>query len=242
MAKNKDIIGVRTVALSVILLMPLLVSCSSEQGEVSQAGSTEINKEVSLPDFSSIKTDNIFVYECGDSLQFTAYVTRDSTWLFLPDTTLKVLPVRSGSGAKYEAGSFIYWSKGEEAILQQPRGSFMICKTNPRLKAWEAARVRGVEFRALGQEPGWHVEIVPGKQIAYIGNYGRDTVITPVPHPQKSEDQKRIVYKAATKEHSLELEIIDKPCTDAMSGFSFPLSVKITVDDKTHNGCGQYLH
>lgn len=220
------------------LMIPwLLIGCSSKEdsSEVTQA---EIS-EKALPDFSSIKTENVFVYNCADTLQFTAHVTADSTWLFLSDTTLKVLPVSSGSGARYEGNAYLFWSKEQEAILQKPRGSFMICQTIPQEKSWEAAKLRGVDFRALGQEPGWHLEISEGEQIRYIGNYGQDTVITSVPDPQK--EQQRTVYGAKTEDHELKIEISDKSCTDSMSGFKFPSTVSVTIDGETFEGCGRDL-
>lgn len=219
------------------LSLCVLLGCSSEQ-DSPITSEAEIPEEA-LPDFSSIKTDNVFVYDCADTLQFTAYVTEDSTWLFLSDTTLKVLPVSSGSGARYEGNAYLFWSKDEEAILQKPQGSFMICQTLPQEKSWKAAKLRGVDFRALGQEPGWHLEIKNGEQIRYIGNYGQDTVTTAFPDPQKEEQE--MVYRAETENYELEVEISDELCTDSMSGFEFPFTVSVTLDGKSLKGCGRDL-
>lgn len=84
-----------------------------------------------MPDFASLNSSDIVHYECGDSLKFRAHITRDSTWLFLPDTTLKVMPVSSGSGRRYEGNAYLFWTKEKEAILQKPRGSFMTCQGIP---------------------------------------------------------------------------------------------------------------
>lgn len=219
------------------LSLILLLGCSLEQD--SSVTSEEEISEKALPDFSSIQTENVFVYNCADTLQFTAHVTKDSTWLFLSDTTLKVLPVSSGSGARYEGHLHLFWSKEQEAILQKPQGSFMICQTIPQEKSWQAAKLRGVDFRAVGQEPGWHLEISNGEQIRYIGNYGQDTVTTAVPHPQAEEQG--TVYRAETEGYELEVEISDEFCTDSMSGFEFPFTVSVTIDGKTLKGCGRNL-
>lgn len=220
------------------LLIPwLLVGCSSKE-DTAEVPQSEIS-ENALPDFSSIQTENVFVYNCADTLQFTAHVTADSTWLFLSDTTLKVLPVSSGSGARYEGSAYLFWSKEQEVILQKPIGSFMICQTIPQEKSWQAAKLRGVDFRALGQEPGWHLEIKDEEQIKYVGNYGQDTLITPVPDPQK--EQQRIIYRAKTEDHELNIEITDQSCTDSMSGFEFPSTVSVTINGETYKGCGRDL-
>jgi len=226
-------------------ILPVLFVFLGLWGCSGQPKSTNKPKDITrnqrrLPDFSSINTSNVFAYSCGDSLQFSAHVTKDSTWLFLPDTTLKTLAVEAGSGAKYEGARYIYWSKGNKAILQRPRGSLMICKMIPKQKAWAAARIRGVDFRALGQEPGWILEITRDKQISYIGNYGRDTLNTTVPKAEKNDNQ--ITYNVHANTHNLKVAIKDKPCNDSMSGFRFPKSVTVTLDGNTYHGCGRSLN
>ncbi len=221
------------------LALLLCFGCSEKRKSSSEQSQSDSAK-ATLPDFSSVRTSDVFVYNCGESLQFTAHVTKDSTWLFLPDTALKVMPVSAGSGAKYQGSSYIYWSKGDEAILQKPKGSFMTCETVPQERSWQAAKLRGVDFRALGQEPGWYLEITNGQQIKYVGNYGQDTVHTPVPKPKV--DGQRKVYQARTETHQLRIEISDESCTDSMSGFKFPSTVSITVDGKTYRGCGRALN
>lgn len=220
------------------LILGLFWGCSAEQDE-SSINMQEERTQESVPDFSSVSTDNVFVYRCGDSLQITAHVTQDSSWLFLPDTTIKVLPVESGSGARFEGSSYIYWKKGNEALLQKPAGPLMSCKAIPQKRSWKAAKLRGVDFRALGQEPGWILEITEGEQIKYVGNYGEDTVRVPAVDPQKEEQ--RTFYQAKTEDHKLEVEVIDKRCTDSMSGFVHPYTVSITVNGETYNGCGRNL-
>jgi len=223
-----------------ILLTCLGLWGCSGQPKPSQKSKSATQKQPKLPDFSSVNTSNVYAYACGDSLQFSAQVTKDSTWLFLPDTTLKTLPVKAGSGAKYEGARYIYWSKGNQAILQGPTGPFLTCKAVPKEKSWAAAKIRGVDFRALGQEPGWILEITKGKQLTYIGNYGKDTLATSVPKPK--ENGERTIYQANTDSHKLEITIAEKPCTDSMSGFQFPKSVGITVDGKKYHGCGRSLN
>lgn len=198
-------------------------------------------KTSELPGFESVDTDQVFVYNCADSLEFTAHVTSDSTWLFLSDTTLKVLPVKAGSGARYEGSSYLYWSKGNEAILQKPQGSFMNCQSVPEERSWAAAKLRGVDFRALGQEPGWFVELKKENELKYVGNDGKDTLIVDSPTPEANHQVRRTVYRLKHKQRALKLVIADTPCTDSMSSFDFPQTVTITVDSKTYRGCGRYL-
>lgn len=222
------------------LILGLCCGCFSEQ-EQSPAAQQADSVQVTLPDFSSVSTSDVYVYECSYSkvLKLTAHVTQDSTWLFLPDTSLKVMPVQSGSGARYEGNSYIYWSKENEALLQKPTGPLMRCESVPQERSWQAAKLRGVDFRALGQEPGWILEITKGEQIIYSGNYGQDTVRTAVPDPEKEKG--KITYHTETDSDTLTLEILDEPCTDVMSGFKFPKTVSVSVNGETFRGCGRWL-
>ncbi|WP_441000107.1 MliC family protein [Fodinibius sp. SL11] len=201
----------------------------------------ERKEPVQLPEFNTINTDQVFVYNCADSLQFTTHVTSDSAWLFLADTSVKVLPTRSASGARYEGGKYLYWSKGNEAILQKPKGSFMTCQSVPEERSWAAAKLRGVDFRALGQEPGWFLELQNKGQLKYVGNYGQDTITVKTPTPDTDIQGKRTVYQAKDAQHVLKFVIAETPCTDSMSGFDFPQTVTVSIDGETYRGCGRYL-
>ena len=37
---------------------------------------------------------------------------------------------------------------------------------------WHKAKLRGVSFRAIGQEPGWLLEITTGTEILLVTDYG----------------------------------------------------------------------
>lgn len=220
------------------LILVSLLACNKQGDESTEHPNS---KTPSLPPLASMNMSDVFVYECGDSVQFTAHVREDSSWLFLPDTTLKVNRVKSGSGARYEAASHIFWKKGEEALLQLPTGGLMSCKKIPRESSWKAARVRGVDFRAVGQEADWTLEITEGEQINLSGGPGQDTIKTTVLSPQ-IKDNKRRVYHIQTPSHRLKVEIIDKPCRTAEDGTALPYTVTITLDGKTLQGCGRALN
>ena len=58
------------------------------------------------------------VYECSDGYSFTARIEEKKAWLFLPNQTLSLPLVPSGSGAKYSEGIIVFWSKGDESLLE----------------------------------------------------------------------------------------------------------------------------
>lgn len=222
---------------AITILSAALVACGTKN-QKNSANRQEEPASLRLPDFSTISASDVLVYECGDSLQFSAHVSSDSTWLFLPDTAVKTNPVTAGSGAKYQGAGYQYWRKGNKALLQQPGEALKNCETTPRRRTWEAARIRGVDFRAAGQEPGWYLEITDGKQIKYIGNYGKDTLITSI--HQSVNVHPPTTYEVPADEHDFVIDIREQPCT-AMNGLRFPLTVILNTNGQFYRGCGKVL-
>lgn len=108
-------------------------------------------------------------------------------------------------------------------------------------RVWEAARDRGVTFRAVGQEPGWVLEIEGSSRITLVTNYGADSIITPVPEPVSEPATGSIRYHATTTTHDLRVSIRDQPCSDTMSGERFSLTVDIALNGTAYHGCGRML-
>ena len=99
-----------------------------------------------------------FFFEC-DGLEFTARHDPKGIYLFLPGRTLLLPETPSASGAKYSDGKAVFWSKGEEALLEVDGTTYKACKNNRKRAVWEDAKLNGVDFRAVGNEPGWYLEI-----------------------------------------------------------------------------------
>lgn len=105
---------------------------------------------------------------------------------------------------------------------------------------WHAAKLRGVSFRAIGQEPGWLLEISNGEKIYLVTDYGRNKTSYRYVEPEVNRDQRRTVF--SIKDKNLEVLIEGKDCTDIMSGEKFAVSVIIAVDKKQLKGCGRALY
>ena len=105
---------------------------------------------------------------------------------------------------------------------------------------WEQAAQRGVTFRGVGNEPGWALEIQPGKQMLLETDYGQRRVATPVPRPTVNAEG-WTVYRAVTEAHELEVRFREQPCEDSMSGESFPFQVSVVLDGGELQGCGRRL-
>ena len=102
------------------------------------------------------------------------------------------------------------------------------------------ARARGIDFRAIGQEPGWVVELTDGGQISAVLDYGATTLALPAPSAETAEDG-TVAYDASTDTDHLILRIKRKVCIDSMSGESHSSTVELLVNDKPYQGCGDWL-
>jgi len=105
---------------------------------------------------------------------------------------------------------------------------------------WHKAKLRGVAFRAIGQEPGWLLEITNGTEIMLSTDYGQNINSYPYVDPIVYQEQRRTLYIITDEE--IEFEILGQPCQDVMSGEEFAVSVTIRISDKELKGCGRALY
>lgn len=184
-----------------------------------------------------------YVYECPDRYDFVVSIEGDQAWLFLPEKTIQLPRVPSASGEKYSDKQTIFWSKGSESRLELRAQNHIACKNNRAKAIWEHAKLKGVDFRALGNEPGWTLELVGDDTIIFSHFYDKiNKYVFIKPVPEVDQVVRKTVYKVKNKEHELSVTISGTPCQDSMSGESFESSVTVRLDGKLFNGCGKALH
>ena len=103
---------------------------------------------------------------------------------------------------------------------------------------WHKAKLRGVAFRAIGQEPGWLLEIKNGEEILLVTDYGKNRNAYPYVDPQENKATRQTVFQM---DDATSVLIEGKPCSDTMSGESFETTVTVTLDDRVLQGCGRAL-
>jgi putative lipoprotein len=183
-----------------------------------------------------------FVFECEDGRHFVAaHEGPDQIVLFLEEGTLRLDRTVSASGTKYSGEQTAFWSKGSEALLYRYDRPPVTCREDRRRSVIESAKLRGVDFWATGNEPGWTLEIDPDS-IHMITSYGLELFEFEKPEPRIDQRGRQTVYQAANAEHELEIMIRGEVCTDSMSGESFEVTVELTLDGVRYRGCGQALH
>jgi uncharacterized membrane protein len=104
---------------------------------------------------------------------------------------------------------------------------------------WHKARLRGVAFRAIGQEPGWLLEIINDEEILLVTEYGKTRNAYPYVEPQEDKTARKTIYQISDDTSIL---IESKPCSDSMSGESFEVTVTVMLGDKKLRGCGRALN
>ncbi len=116
--------------------------------------------------------------------------------------------------------------------------------SNRALAPWDGVffeLARDRDFRALGQEPGWQLEIRKGAEMRFTYDYGRDMAVTPATRLQVDSSTGTRTYHAVTEENDLLVVIVPVACTDSMSGRPFTATVSVTLNGRIFRGCGEEL-
>ena len=178
------------------------------------------------------------VYECGD-VEFITRVGPGEMALWFEDRYLILSQVRAASGSKYQEGDVIFWSKGEEVTLEAAGVRYSSCQLNNARAPWEDARRRGVEFRAIGNEPGWHMEVRGQQNLLFVGDYGATRIMfTDI---ETTEDREQLHYMAQEGDNSINVTVTETFCTDTMKGEEFPYTVLVQLNGRGYRGCGRVL-
>ncbi len=145
------------------------------------------------------------------------------------DQTFDMRSVVSASGSKYEAvgdPSTTLWNKGDDTIIVIRGQTYPPCTKSSG---------RSAPFRATGNEPGWRLDIGE-TEMTFLANYGQTRLVTPTPAAEKTEGARKYVTKSGGRD--LTVTILDRPCSDTMTGMPHPNTVVVLFEGKTLNGCG----
>ena len=185
-------------------------------------------------------------WQCGEMIVATRFAGDDAE-VRIPGTTLRLRQQPSGSGAKYgDADGNTFWMKGDRATFTlQGEGASQVrrdCTRTDRTSPWDDARARGVALRAVGNEPGWVVEVDRGEvpRLRAELDYGERRIEVAGAQPLTQGDATG--FRGTTSDgEPLELRIRRVRCHDGMSGHPFPASAELVVGDRTYRGCAAFL-
>ncbi len=183
-----------------------------------------------------VETGKTHVFEC-DEFAFSIRTGPGELALYLPDRYVVLSQVRAASGAKYVEGDIVFWNKGSEALLEIGNKVYDQCRANavrvPRVKAGRYP----VDLRATGNEPGWIIEVVEGRSIRLVMNYGQTELVFSAPAFLKTKTGR--VLDLTTEAHHLTVHIENIECQDTMSGALFNAAARVELDEKLYSGCAQ---
>jgi uncharacterized membrane protein len=190
------------------------------------------------PEPPAVDAAATYVFVCDGQTAYTVRTTELEAWVFRPEGTLMLPAVPTGRGTKYSDGSFELRIDGQQAQLGESGSELQQCRNDRRRAIWEKAKLDGADFRAVGNEPGWNLEILEGSRIVLIADYGASRVERPLPQPMIDQEARSTRWDAG----ELIVEVIGRPCRDSMSGESFEATVVVTWGEQTLRGCGRALH
>lgn len=172
-------------------------------------------------------------FDCGDALLLIAFFS-DHLVLTEPDGETTLPQAISASGARYANDDITFWNKGRDATLERD-GEIVMCRQLP--DPWTQVANRGIDLRAVGQEPGWFAEIDDERSMRIVYDYAERELMTPA--PVKVEGDGRTTYTAVAGEQQVTAVVEERACADAMSGEPYPLTVTVRLDDRELRGCGR---
>jgi putative lipoprotein len=192
----------------------------------------------SLEPPAAVDSAATYVFVCDDQTAYTVRVGDAEAWVFHPRDTLRLPAVPAKTGARYSNATFDLRIEGQQARLGEVGSELQPCHNDRRRAVWENAKLGGADFRAVGNEPGWNLEILAGSRIVLVTDYGASRVERPLPEPTVDSDARTTRWVAG----DLVVEIIGRPCRDSMSGEPFESTVRVTWEGQLLRGCGRALH
>lgn len=218
-----------------VAALVLACACAPTDGPVPPPGAPAAERE-----------GRAYVYDCADAgLRFTAWVAPDSMDVWLPAAVgrppVRIPRVEAASGARYEGEGVEVWTREREATLRIDGTDHSPCELDSQASTWEDARLRGVSFRGVGNEPGWLVEIRADGSARLVLDYGERELMISAADVSREESDLQTVYRAVTDSHEVEVTIEAEWCPDTMSDETFDHTVAVTVGDRSYRGCGRWL-
>jgi uncharacterized membrane protein len=177
-------------------------------------------------------------WQCGEVL-LDARRDGETMHLSFSGRTLALPHVESLTGARFaDATGNAFMQLEDHATLILAGDDSRDCTISDRVSPWIEAASRGIVFRAVGNEPGWFVEVAKGESPALHAtlDYGDREAIVAKAQPAglgftgKTADGTTVV-----------LEIQRTRCQDGMSGEAFEATARLVVGDKAYRGCGAFL-
>ena len=183
-----------------------------------------------------------YVWQCADgqTLVMRNLFREKAIAIDFHDGTRRLDQTVSASGVRYADSVMVFWTKGSAATLERQGGPVVQCEERRADSLREDARARGIVYRALGNEPGWILEIGPAGKLNWTTNYGQDrydfeqTQATTMPDGTS-------VFTAQKDAVTLKATVKAERCVDD-GDVEFDHVVTVESGGRTFRGCGTRLN
>jgi putative lipoprotein len=189
-----------------------------------------------------------YVYHCdGEAAAIVVWIDSDRGHLFSRQASQ---PLRRQADGVAFAGSDVSYhperppdlAPAQTAAITIAGKALANCRNDPRAAVWEAAKLRGISFRAVGQEPPWLLEIDRDNGFLLVTGYGESSHSFPYSDPVSDTQQRSSSFRSQAQGERIVITITAESCRDSMGGESFSSSVEIEWREQQLRGCGRPLH
>jgi putative lipoprotein len=154
------------------------------------------------------------------------------------DGTRRLDQTISASGVRYADAVAVFWTKGSAATLERQGAPAVKCDERRAESLVEDARVRDVNFRAIGNEPGWTLEIGPAGRISWTTNYGE--LRYDFDQSQTATAGDATTYTAQQGTNSIKATVKAERCVDD-GEVGYDHSATVEFEGQSYRGCGLEL-
>ena len=181
-----------------------------------------------------------YVWSCADGqkLVMRNLFREKAVAIDFHDGTRRLDQTISASGARYADAVAVFWTKGSAATLERQGAPAVKCEERRAESLVEDARARGVNFRALGNEPGWVLEIGPAGRISWTTNYGELRYDFDQSQPASTGDT--MTYTARQGTNSIQATVKAERCVDD-GDVEYSHAATVEFEGQTYRGCGLEL-
>lgn len=179
-----------------------------------------------------------WVFMCPDESSYVVRATETEAWVFQGGSSLRLTAVPGAVPMRYAQGHVQLVIEGENGMLSEPGKDTVWCCNDRQRAVWEHAKLDGVDFRGVGNEPPWVLEMRELSRIVLMTDYGANRIERPLPKPISDNTRKMTRWDAG----DLQVEITAESCRDSMSGESSSSRVLVYWQGKVLKGCGRPLH
>lgn len=179
--------------------------------------------------------DVTHVYTCAGDARFSIREFGDVATIRHSTRTFALPRVRSASGVRYATDTAEFLNRGGSATLTVGGTRLTACTGQLAPTPHDVARLLGVDYRAVGREPVWSLEIDESNYMRFAIEGGA-ALYMEVPTP--TGDAARRVYLVDPESQDFRVVIETKPCRDRSTQTDYPHTVTVTYNGLPYPGCG----